>query len=67
MSDVEEMSCESSYYREFLDGAENSTIFGEHETVLREHINYHDEMKTFLERCLYIGQTEDQMVATAIK
>jgi len=52
MPDVEEMSWDSSYDRVFLGGAENSTISEEHETVLREHINYRDEMKTFLERCL---------------
>ena len=52
MSDIEEMSWDSPYDRVLLGGAENSTISEEHETVLREHINYHDEMKTYLERCL---------------
>jgi len=46
------MSWDSSYDRLLLGGAKNSTKSEEHETVLREHINYHDEMKTILERCL---------------
>ena len=64
MSDVEEMSWDSSYDTVLLGGEENSTISEEQETVLTEHINYHDEMKKFLERWLYKGQTEGQMVAS---
>ena len=52
MSDVEEMSWDSSYDRVLVGGAKNSTISEEHETVLRERINCHDEMKTIIERCL---------------
>ena len=52
MSDVEEMSWDSYGHRVLLGGAKTSTISEEHEAVLNEHISYHDEMKTFLERCL---------------
>ena len=64
MPKVEEMTWDSSYDSVLLGGAENSTISEKHETVLKEHINYHDEMKKFLERCLHIGQTEGKMAAS---
>lgn len=66
MSEVDEMSWDGSYDTVKLRCAEHLilTISEEDETVIREHIKYHDEMKTFLEMCLNIGQTEGQMAAS---
>ena len=43
---------------------ETSGLSQEQETLLQEHINYHDKMKKFLERCLHKEQTEGPLAVS---
>ena len=53
-----------------IDTVENCTqiscISKEQDTLLKEHINYHDKIKRFLEICLYKGQTEGSLAASVM-
>ena len=65
MTDDEEMCWDDTCGTgELLGVATNLTISEEQEAILKEYINYHDKMKTFLETCLDKGQKEDEIEAS---
>ena len=64
MTDDGEMSWDYTCGSELLGVAINLTISEEQEAILKDNINYHNEMKTFLETCLNKGQKEDEIAAS---